>query len=581
MFIFGVKEQKKQLEALIGIILCLGMVVAKDTGMNTNTITNVIGASQVSPGSKAKNEGKTTFEALGGTENNFAVQKKAKRDNIEHENKLKPETNNNKGFADTLKEKIVNQDTPELKGEAKTEEKTTDSKEKSPEAVNQDLNNIVQSCPVQPIILDNSNPKASEETISDEATPVLDGIFKSAAEPQESQAPQAQSLVADETAAVENKPLLTVAGAVVRENSSEPEAILPDKLNAATLQATPEIMEKLTQIESSTPEKAQNQQLNTEKPIETAVTGDKSGQSDAINNMVLAEQSPTKSPDGTPVSLQNATDSLPNTPEVSSENAQNLSQNESESLKRNIKPVVPGNSSEKGENTTTILDNTQNTPGTNKIAHTQEQLSNNNAQNQDHKDLSANRGSNPSTELPAQAVSNNRPMLSEIASNPAPQANSSASVNHGRAISQQIQESILSSYQPGSKQIVIQLNPVHLGKVEMKFQENADGITGVLHVSKPQTQDDIQRAIPEMLRNLQDSGIQMRKIEVVLTNQQSYGDTKEQSFSSGQGGNPGNPESSNSKSTANNIQYNKWGANSPEFDNDSGHFTDKSINMLV
>ncbi|HDZ68861.1 MAG TPA: flagellar hook-length control protein FliK, partial [Phycisphaerales bacterium] len=103
-------------------------------------------------------------------------------------------------------------------------------------------------------------------------------------------------------------------------------------------------------------------------------------------------------------------------------------------------------------------------------------------------------------------------------------------------ISAQIQTSILQSpLRLGEGQITIRLNPPDLGKVFIKFQEQQDHITGLLEVSKMQTRVQIQQALPQIIRNLSDSGIQIKRLEVVLveTDQQGQHSFKDQSLHDG------------------------------------------------
>ncbi len=86
-------------------------------------------------------------------------------------------------------------------------------------------------------------------------------------------------------------------------------------------------------------------------------------------------------------------------------------------------------------------------------------------------------------------------------------------------IGKQILESIHSSLsQEGqNQQITVRLNPPELGKVFIKIQEQDNQITGLLEVSKTQTRIEIQQALPQIIRSLQDSGIQIRRLEVGLS----------------------------------------------------------------
>ena len=163
-------------------------------------------------------------------------------------------------------------------------------------------------------------------------------------------------------------------------------------------------------------------------------------------------------------------------------------------------------------------------------------------------------------------------------------AKTAGNADSGDSVGEQIQESIHSSFRPGSQQIVIRLNPPELGKVAIKFAEQGDDITGLLQVDKPQTRDQIQQVLPEIIQNLADLGIAIKKIEVVLTNQQDQYTLKDQSSTTGQDGFSGQQSSPNSQSQANNATYNEWLTNIEnvtEFTESQMQLTDNSINMLV
>lgn len=151
-------------------------------------------------------------------------------------------------------------------------------------------------------------------------------------------------------------------------------------------------------------------------------------------------------------------------------------------------------------------------------------------------------------------------------------------------VGSQIQESIQSSFQSGGQQIVIRLNPPELGKVTIKFAERSDDITGLLQVDKPQTKDQIQQAIPGIIQNLQDCGIAIKKLEVVLTNQQEQYTLKDQSSTAGQDSWAGQQSSPNPESQGNNTIYSEWQTNIdniPEYMEPQIQLTGNSINVLV
>jgi flagellar hook-length control protein FliK len=156
------------------------------------------------------------------------------------------------------------------------------------------------------------------------------------------------------------------------------------------------------------------------------------------------------------------------------------------------------------------------------------------------------------------------------------------------SITEQILESIQnsSSQQAATQQITIRLHPPELGKVYIKFVEQENQIIGLVEVDKTQTRYEVEQALPEIIQNLSDSGIQIKRLEVMLTDQNgqpSYGDESLQDGSFQQ--HHDLPEWDNSDSPG------TFGANDPERvgNNSSYHdgldpqmqITADSINILI
>ncbi|MHC5077177.1 MAG: flagellar hook-length control protein FliK, partial [Planctomycetota bacterium] len=97
------------------------------------------------------------------------------------------------------------------------------------------------------------------------------------------------------------------------------------------------------------------------------------------------------------------------------------------------------------------------------------------------------------------------------------------------AVGRQIQESIQSSFANEQQQITINLQPPELGKVTIKFEQQGDDITGQLEVTKAETRSQITEQLPEIIRNLAEAGIQIKKIDVNLAEQYEQDNYKEQS----------------------------------------------------
>ena len=96
-------------------------------------------------------------------------------------------------------------------------------------------------------------------------------------------------------------------------------------------------------------------------------------------------------------------------------------------------------------------------------------------------------------------------------------AKNSSAQDTASAIQEQISLSVQNSLQQGQRQITINLNPPELGRVSIKFTERGGELTGTLEASNSQTRADIQQAIPEMLRSLEQSGINIKRIDVSMS----------------------------------------------------------------
>jgi len=128
-------------------------------------------------------------------------------------------------------------------------------------------------------------------------------------------------------------------------------------------------------------------------------------------------------------------------------------------------------------------------------------------------------------------IAGNCPIVPDLSKADAP---GSAARDVSMSIRQQITQSVQDAAGQAARQISIQLNPPGLGRVSIKFTENGAGLTGRLEATNPQTRAEIQQAIPEILRSLEQSGITVKRIDVSLSdlsrqsNQQSPRDNYSQ-----------------------------------------------------
>jgi len=112
-------------------------------------------------------------------------------------------------------------------------------------------------------------------------------------------------------------------------------------------------------------------------------------------------------------------------------------------------------------------------------------------------------------------------------------------------------------------------------------------LMGILEVSRSQTRFEIERALPEIIRNLQDCGIQVRRFDVVLSEQ---GRSEQEAFGGQSMPNNGRYEHSPSGqgAWANEADFgapSEWSPNGYSYQNFSemqeSLMTDGSINMLI
>lgn len=161
--------------------------------------------------------------------------------------------------------------------------------------------------------------------------------------------------------------------------------------------------------------------------------------------------------------------------------------------------------------------------------------------------------------------------------------------NTVQPLSRQVQESMQTSLQNGVRQITIQLNPPSLGRVSINFQETAGEITGRLIVSKAETKLEIEQSLPQIIQDLSDSGINIKRVEVVLTSNSDQYSLKEQSLqeNSSQQNNFNNQQSGfandANQSWTNTSRYEYIYDTSGDniYDPQESYLTETSVNILV
>jgi flagellar hook-length control protein FliK len=90
-------------------------------------------------------------------------------------------------------------------------------------------------------------------------------------------------------------------------------------------------------------------------------------------------------------------------------------------------------------------------------------------------------------------------------------------------VGEQILSSIHASIARADKQVQIRLDPPELGSVLVRVHEQGNQIRGTIEVIYDETRREIERALPEVLSRLQEAGVGVRRVEVVVSDQPDRG----------------------------------------------------------
>lgn len=82
-------------------------------------------------------------------------------------------------------------------------------------------------------------------------------------------------------------------------------------------------------------------------------------------------------------------------------------------------------------------------------------------------------------------------------------------------VSEQILDSVHASVVRGDKQLLVRLQPPELGTVLVRFREQGGEVQAVMEVDRSDTRREIEQALPQVLRSLQDAGVQIKRLDVV------------------------------------------------------------------
>ena len=108
-------------------------------------------------------------------------------------------------------------------------------------------------------------------------------------------------------------------------------------------------------------------------------------------------------------------------------------------------------------------------------------------------------------------------------------------IEAAKPVDQIVQHLSSISVSGAQQRIKLTLTPENLGTIRITFNQTEGEIVGILEVQKNQTRRQVEQALPQLISAMQNSGVQVRKIEVVQwnTNQDSTenGDMKGSDYS--------------------------------------------------
>lgn len=99
-------------------------------------------------------------------------------------------------------------------------------------------------------------------------------------------------------------------------------------------------------------------------------------------------------------------------------------------------------------------------------------------------------------------------------STPIKETGASSDMNAPLSASQQVLRNLQNAVQNDIQTVQITLAPAGLGAVRIQLEKIGEEISGVLEVQKPETRQEIEKALPTIMASLDSQGIQVRKIDI-------------------------------------------------------------------
>ena len=133
------------------------------------------------------------------------------------------------------------------------------------------------------------------------------------------------------------------------------------------------------------------------------------------------------------------------------------------------------------------------------------------------------------------------------------------------------------------RQIVVRLNPPELGRVRLTLHADGSDVRGVLKVESPETFAELQREAGALVQRLAESGVQLRRLDVDLTDNGSQGsDSGGSPARGGQGQTHGGPADMGQQTTPDSTgEGDRSEADAAATIPNAYHVDDESINVWI
>jgi flagellar hook-length control protein FliK len=98
-------------------------------------------------------------------------------------------------------------------------------------------------------------------------------------------------------------------------------------------------------------------------------------------------------------------------------------------------------------------------------------------------------------------------------------ANSNVTAHTVLNLTGQIAVAVRNASDKIGQKVSVSLNPPELGKISIKFEKDGDQVSGCLQVEKPDTKSHIESNLSQIIQNLHDAGIQLKRFDIILQDQ--------------------------------------------------------------